>query len=152
MKFPPVFLCINSSLFTGDEGFLLLIRRLRYPGHLVDLEEEFGIEYSQLSHLFKTVMDWIWQTHGHRIQDNIGFFAPFFPQMGAATERKGGVAVSSISVEFLDGTLWLICRPVGPMELDLQREVYDGHHKAHGLGFQSVEFPDGMIGDLYGPL
>lgn len=29
--------------------------------------------------------------------------------------------------------------------------MYDGHHCAHGLSFQSVVFPNGMIGDLHGP-
>ncbi|CAM9637066.1 unnamed protein product, partial [Choristocarpus tenellus] len=135
MQFPPVFRCKNGSLFTGGEGFLLLIRRLRYPGRLVDLEEEFGIEYSELSRLFNTVMDWVWQTYWDRIQDNLGFFAPFFPQMAAAIEGKGGVAVSSISVG-----------------VQFVRRSRDGHHRAHGLGFQSVELPDGMMGDLYGPM
>ncbi|CAM9794182.1 unnamed protein product, partial [Choristocarpus tenellus] len=139
MNFSPVFHCKNGSLFTGDEGFLLLIRRLGYP-------EEFDIECSELSCLFNTVVDWVWQTHRHRIKDNEskyprGYeFCPVFACSGY------------MIIGFLDGTLQRMCRLGGPMELDLQWEVYDGHHRAHGLGFQSVEFPDGMIGDIFGPM
>lgn len=50
---------------------------------------------------------------------------------------------------FLDGTLRRSCRQRG--NDDLQRENYDGHHCAHGLSFQSVVLPNGMIGDLHGP-
>lgn len=50
---------------------------------------------------------------------------------------------------FLDGTLRRSCRQRG--RDDLQRENFDGHHRAHGLAFQSVVLPNGMIGDLYGP-
>lgn len=40
-----------------------------------------------------------------------------------------------------------MCRPGG--NDDLQRECYDGHHKVHGLAWQSVVFADGIIGDVH---
>ncbi|CAM9107667.1 unnamed protein product [Choristocarpus tenellus] len=72
--------------------------------------------------------------------------------MTAAIEHKVACLGLSMIMAFLDGTFQRMCRPGGPMELDLQREVYDAHNRAHGLGFQAMEFPDGMIGDLYGPM
>ena len=50
---------------------------------------------------------------------------------------------------FLDGTLRRSCRQQG--HDDIQRENYDGHHRALGLSSQSVVLRNGMIGDMYGP-
>lgn len=53
---------------------------------------------------------------------------------------------------FLDGTLRKNSRPGGEPGEDLQREIFDGHHRSHGLIWQSLVFPNGMMGDLYGPV
>ncbi|CAN0563133.1 unnamed protein product, partial [Laminaria digitata] len=63
----------------------------------------------------------------------------------------GGVGCEDSDIfAFLGGTLRRICRQHG--NDDIQRENYDGHHRAHGLAFQSVVLPNGMIGDMYGPV
>jgi len=33
-----------------------------------------------------------------------------------------------------------------------QREVYNGKDRVHGLKYQSLTFPNGLIGNLYGPV
>ena len=33
---------------------------------------------------------------------------------------------------------------------DIQRDVYDGHHRDHGLSYQAVRAPDGMVIDAHG--
>lgn len=53
----------------------------------------------------------------------------------------------SYLIGFIDGTIRKMCRPGG--DDDLQRECYDGHHKVHGLAWQSVVFADGIIGDVH---
>ena len=46
---------------------------------------------------------------------------------------------------FRDGTLQLICQP------DLyERIVYNGHKRVHGLKYQYVAVPNGMIANMYG--
>ena len=70
--------------------------------------------------------------------------------MGVSSLVKptGGIACSGANiVGFIDWTLRRICRPGGPPEV----QVFDGHHRDHGLAYQSLVFPNGMIGDLYGP-
>ena len=44
------------------------------------------------------------------------------------------------------GTLRPICRPGIN-----QRELYSGHKRIHGIKFQSIVFPNGIIGNLRGP-
>jgi DDE superfamily endonuclease len=47
---------------------------------------------------------------------------------------------------FVDGTLRPCCRPcIG------QKQLYSGHKRTHGIKFQGVVAPDGMIVFLYGP-
>lgn len=63
---------------------------------------------------------------------------------------EGGVGVAGSDIcGFLDGTLRKTCRQDGYD--DLERENYDGHHRAHGLAFQSVVLPNDMMGDLWEP-
>ena len=48
---------------------------------------------------------------------------------------------------FVDGTVRPICRPGTS-----QRVVYNGHKKVHALKFQSIVLPNGLIGNMYGPI
>ena len=51
------------------------------------------------------------------------------------------------AVTVIDGTVRPICRPSND-----QRLVYNGHKKVHSLKFQSVALPNGIIGNLFGPI
>jgi hypothetical protein len=48
---------------------------------------------------------------------------------------------------FIDGTLRKICRPVR-----FQKAAYSGHKHTHGIKFQSIVTPDGLIASLFGPI
>jgi hypothetical protein len=47
----------------------------------------------------------------------------------------------------IDGTLRKACRPIR-----FQRAAYSGHKQTHGIKFQSVVTPDGLIACLFGPI
>ena len=48
---------------------------------------------------------------------------------------------------FVDGTVRPICRPG-----ENQRMLYNGHKRVHALKFQAVALPNGLIGQLFGPV
>ena len=48
---------------------------------------------------------------------------------------------------FIDGTVRPIARPG-----ENQRVVYNGHKRVHALKFQSLALPNGMIGNMFGPI
>lgn len=48
---------------------------------------------------------------------------------------------------FIDG----IVRPISKPGKN-QRIVYNGHNRVHGIKFQSVPLPNGLIGNMYGPV
>ena len=47
---------------------------------------------------------------------------------------------------FIDGTVRPISKPG-----QNQHVVYNGHKRVHGVKFQSVALPNGIIGNMYGP-
>ena len=48
---------------------------------------------------------------------------------------------------FIDGTAGPISKPG-----QNQHVVYNGHKRVHGVKFQSVALPNGIIGNMYGPI
>ncbi|CAM9597988.1 unnamed protein product [Pylaiella littoralis] len=63
--------------------------------------------------------------------------------------QEGGMACTGGNfIGFIDGTLRRNCRRGG--DPAVQEQVYDGHHCAHGLAWQSVVFPHGMM-EIWGP-
>ena len=48
---------------------------------------------------------------------------------------------------FVDGTVRPVYRPG-----EHQRVIYNDHKRVHALKFQSVALPNGLIGNLYGPV
>jgi hypothetical protein len=48
---------------------------------------------------------------------------------------------------FIDGTVRPICRPQQNQKL-----VFNGHKRLHGLKFQNIVIPNGLISHLYGPI
>ena len=93
------------------------------------------------------VLDFIFDMHGHRIMEwnntvlnprSLEIYCNAIAAKGAALENCFG---------FVDGTVHPICRPS-----QHQRVVYNGHKRVHALQFQSLALPNGLIGNLYGPV
>ena len=65
-------------------------------------------------------------------------YAEVIHEKGAALENSWG---------FIDGTV----RAISRTETN-QRVMYNGHKKMHVIKFQSIVAPNGLIGNLYGPV
>jgi hypothetical protein len=52
-------------------------------------------------------------------------------------------------VGFLDGTWVSVCKPLCDA---IQRELYNRYHRGHGLKYQALASPGGLILDLFGPV
>ena len=94
------------------------------------------------------VLDYIYHAHSHRIlqwnhqllnQANLERFAELVHRKGSPLDNCFG---------FVDGTVRPICRP----STVNQRLLYNGHKRVHGIKFESVVTPDGMIANIYGPV
>ena len=123
---------------------LLLLRRLNYPNRLVDLVPEFGLSEGRLSTLLNVVSDFVWTRYKHLLEDPT-IWAPHLPDFSAAVFNRLGTYDNLWG--FIDGTLRGIARPsLG------QRLAYSGHKRKHGLKYQGIALPNGLIGYLWGPV
>ena len=93
------------------------------------------------------VLDFIYDTHGHLItQWNHRLLNPQSMEVYAQAIRGKGAALQNC-FGFVDGTVRPIARPD-----QHQRIMYNGHKRVHALKFQSVALPNGLIGNLFGPV
>ena len=154
LEIPDFFRLGNRGVHRGEKGFLLLLRRMAFPGRWTDLEMEFGLEYSTLSRLFNTVLRWMNDNHSFRINNYLNFWRPYMHMLERAVRRKGVPDGYQGINSFIDGTVRACAVPSdGPNRIvDAQREFYSGHKRKHGFKFQSVMLPNGMIMDLFGPV
>lgn len=67
---------------------------------------------------------------------------------GSAVEGGAGCLGSGV-FGFVEKTFLKTCRPQGNVRE--QRQYLDPEEKAHGISFQSLMLPNGMIGDMSGP-
>lgn len=147
LHFPAILRCPNGTLVEADEALCILLRRLVYPNCLCDLQETFHRTTPELSMIFNTSLQHVYRNyrglltnldHWWLDQHHLQTYATAISTQGAPLQRCWG---------FIDGTLRPICRPGQD-----QQEVYNGHKRVHGLKFQSVVIPNGLVANLYGPM
>ena len=147
LQLPPVLRCEQRSICEDIEGLCMLLKRVAYPCRLSDMIPRFGRPVSVISLITNDVIDYIYDVHGHLIpqwnQDLLNHgalqrYADAISGQGAPLDNCFG---------FVDGTVRPISRPD-----ERQRIVYNGHKRVHALKFQSLSLPNGLIGNLYGPV
>lgn len=147
LQIPDSFTCYQRTVSSGMEALCILLRRLSYPCRFSDIIPRFGRPVPGLSMVSNQVLDYIYDTHGHRItQWNHQVLSQPLLQLYSDTIAAKGSALDNC-FGFVDGTVRPICRPA-----EHQRAVYNGHKRVHALKFQCVALPNGLIGHLYGPV
>ena len=144
---PRSFVAKNGTRVDGIEALCILLRRLSYPNRLHDLVNVFGRPAYELSYIFNGLVDFVYYEHSHLLtnlnqtwlqENDLRTFATAISNAGSPLNDCWG---------FIDGTVRPICRPG-----ENQRLVFNGHKRIHGIKFQSVSTPNGMIANLYGPM
>ena len=147
LRIPDYFRCGQGTVCPGLEGLCLLLRRLAYPCRYSDLVYRFARPVPELCMITNEVLNWMYDTHGHRLNSweqpflspaNLSSYAQAISTMGCPLLNCFG---------FIDGTVRQISRPG-----EHQRIVYNGHKRVHALKFQSVVIPNGLVANLYGPV
>jgi len=140
LQLPDSFTCDQRSVVSGMEGLCILLRRLSYPCRYSDI-------IPVLSMVSNDVLDFIYTTHNHRLtQWNHTVLSPAALQIYSDAVTAKGAALHNC-FGFIDGTVRPICRPGTN-----QRMLYNGHKRVHALKFQCVALPNGIIGNMYGPV
>ena len=140
-------LLLFRSICDGVEGLCILLRRLSYPCRYGDMIQRFPKPVPILSMVTNQLVDQVYSHHAHRVtQWNHNILYPVKLQTYVdAVVSKGSPLANCFG--FIDGTVRPITRPGAN-----QRTVYNGHKRVHALKFQSVALPNGLIGNLYGPV
>ena len=150
LQIPDQITCYNDVVCEGTEALCILLRHLAYPNRFSDRIPKFARPVPQLCMIFNEMVFRI-DNHWRQLLEtlnqpwlqpqNLEEFARAihtYTYTGAPLDNVWG---------FIDGTLRACCRP-----RQLQRMIYNGHKRHHGLKYQSVVTPSGMIANLYGPI
>lgn len=135
--------CRQGTVYSSFEGLCILLKRLSYPNRLCDLTPVFGRPKAELSMIVNHFLGVIFRKHNNRLRcvDQTWLDHERFAE---AVWNKGAPADNIWG--FIDGTICYICRPSKG-----QKSVYSGHKRRHGLKFQSVMCPNGLMAHFYGP-
>lgn len=147
LQIPVNIQCAQRTTCDGIEGLCMLLKRFSYPCRYSDMVPRFGRPVPEICMITNTVVDYIFDIHNHRIsQWNLDILSPpLLQQYADAIHAKGAPLDNCFG--FIDGTVRPICRPG-----QHQRAVYNGHKRVHSLKFQSLALPNGLIGNMYGPV
>lgn len=147
LRVPDTITCEQGSVCTGIEGLCMLLRRMSYPCRYGDMIPRFAKPVPVLSMITNQMLDFIYNVHGHKVLNwNHDLLSPANLQIYVDTITAKGAPLDNC-FGFIDGTIRAIARPEKH-----QRILYNGHKRVHALKFQSIALPNGLIGNLYGPV
>ena len=149
LQLPPT--CVSRHYrFTSDVAISVLLYTLARDATLLDLNQMFGLKRTKASAVLRWTMATVYERwHKPLFVSNFRRWAPLFPRWADAVyQRQGrpGTGHTGI-VGFVDGSFFMTCRPPGP----LQRAFFSGHKWKHGVHFQGVLAPNGLLIDFCGP-
>jgi hypothetical protein len=168
---PHEFALDNRSIVNGETAFLIYLARMASHTKFATLAEEFGAEASRIGRIIKAVEKWLWAEWGFKVEaqpgrpdylkESVGRW-PHYCECIRNCRKDGGDgefvghpedALFLFLAGFLDGSRRAVCKPGGPYR-EYDPIIYGGKpsSKYHALQYQIVSFPDGMIGDVYGPI
>ena len=147
LRLPNEIITYNRLRVDAMEALCLMLIRLAYPCRYSDLVTKFARPVPMLSIIFNHILDYTYNTFSHLLTSfnqeclspaNLKTYADIIHAKGAPLNNCWG---------FIDGTVRATCRP----EKD-QRLLYSRHKRKHGLKYQSVVAPNGLIVNLFGPI
>ena len=147
LQLPQNVICQQRSKCSKTEALCMLLKRFSYPCRYSDMIHRFGRSVPELSMITNTVMEYVFDVHGHRIsQWNPNILSPQKLQEYAQVIHDKGAPLGNC-FSFIEGTVRPVSRPD-----QHQRVVYNAQKRVHSLKFQAIALPNGLIGNMYGPV
>jgi hypothetical protein len=160
----------NGSKFTKEEIFLFSLNRFVFPCKLAEMAIIYGKDWTQWDRAFNWFVEYVVENFAHLLIDNLEYWRPQFPDFAECIRLKlfeksnGNIIYAPDTYKicsFYDCTVIKTSRPGAgpagggvnaPRYNDLIQEAYYcGHKKFHGIKYLTLELPNGMCGDMYGP-
>ena len=130
--------------FEPMELLLTFLARMAYPSRMPDLSRLLGGRSpTAYSEAFSLVLNHIYTHFAPKIQD----ITRWAPQAAEFADAIHELSPCPRCIGFIDGTFRRAARPTTG-----QRQLYNGYYRGHGIKFQSVVGPNGLILDFFGPV
>ena len=155
LQFPDELHTPSRFVASGEEALLILLRRMSYPGKWCDLCWEAGCSTSRLCEVFQAAVDHVYDEFAHlRDSRSLEAWSNHFARFAEAVHRGGvnqrgyrrGCPLTNCAL-FVDGSVQEVTRPS-----IFQRSFYNGHKKNHGIKWQGLMLPNGIMPMPYGPI
>jgi hypothetical protein len=131
---------------SATTALCVVAARLSFPGRWYGLADFFSKSPSWLSSVFVDACQFLAGKWGEVLRWHPSLTYERLKAFEAGVICAGG---SPRIWGFVDGTFRGFCRPSGGFEEQLA--AYSGHKKAHGMVWQAVVTPDGLVSSLAGP-
>jgi len=132
----------------GQHALLVVLARLALTWRNCDLSQILCMDEGTISKCYNEFMHWILRKWGDKLESLTRYrqrmprYAEAFRQVGVPEPVKLWAAI--------DGTLRPMRVPQG--RNNLQRENFNGHKRKHGLVYQAITTPDGLIAHISKPV
>lgn len=146
LDIPSPFKTHSGHAASALEALALLCAHLRCEGSQWTLVTRYARSQSAISEIIGELIEYIDRRWKFLLEwDAGGLVHPRRLQEYAQTLRDFGAPCDTV-FGFIDCTIRSTCRPIRSQEL-----VYTGYKKRHGMKFQAVTIPNGLIAHLSGP-
>jgi hypothetical protein len=158
----------NRTIIGGEEIMLFSLHRLASTAKMYEHCLTFGREQSTWSRVFHWFIDYVVNNFSHLLVNNLQYWEPKFHVFADKIRLKMN---EKTGIEFQEGLFYVFgfhddtvigcCRPGGGPAEDgvgalrhsnfIQMAFYSGWKHHHGTKWQSLELPNGLCADMYGP-
>jgi hypothetical protein len=126
----------------------VVLYRLAAPNRWGEGQDLFGHSQAWLSIVWTDTIKYLSARYRDKLQwDSERLTLDYIDRCALQLEKRG--APTNVW-GFIDGTFVEVARP-GDGQIFDQQELYNGHKKGHGLMYQGLSTPDGLISSLVGP-
>ena len=148
LRLPPIWDVGNDGRVQGLEVFCIFLYFCTRPHTLLDIGDKFGHSESLVSQIVSTAFKFVYFCiKSILFWDQARLTLGKLDKYGDAIARKSGIDHGNIKyIRMIDGTFQRCARPTEDQEGN-----YSGWKHAHGIKFQGVMAPDGIMMHLGGP-
>ena len=159
LQWPRFFELPNKMVFTSELCLLMVLYRFHFPSTLTQVEILFGVPSSSCSYIISHGITMLYAKFGNRLNyfDHEMVLRRLQDYQDSINTKSRGAVEKCFG--FIDGTVHQVCRPRTKRRFaqiqnsnNIQRALYSGHKRHHGVKFQSIILPDGMIAMMFGPI
>ena len=137
----------NGLTVATVPALCMYLKRYAYPCRYGDLVYHFARLVPEISIRNNHIMELIYERCHHLLtRYNHDLLSPPTLRQYADAIQQAGAALDNCW-GFIDGTVRPVCRPN-----ENQRSIYNGHKRVHSIKFQAVALPNGLVGNLFGPV